>query len=36
MIKYDLVDVAGFNEQIAAGKARMEKKKNDKIKDLKF
>ena len=36
MIKYDLVDVAGFNEQIAAGKARMEKKKKDKIKDLKF
>ena len=36
MIKYDLVDVGGFNEQIAAGKARMEKKKNDKIKDLKF
>ena len=36
MIKYDLVDVAGFNEQIAAGKVRMEKKKNDKIKDLKF
>ena len=36
MIKYGLVDVAGFNEQIAAGKARMEKKKNDKIKDLKF
>ena len=36
MIKYDLVDVAGFNEQIAAGKARMEKKKKDKIKDLEF
>ena len=36
MIKYDLVDVGGFNEQIAAGKARMEKKKKDKIKDLKF
>ena len=36
MIKYDLVDVAGFNEQIAVGKARMEKKKKDKIKDLEF